>query len=174
MKQLVLLLAALHFFFATGCAREPSNYEDCILKNVRASMEKGAVNVVTQACRNKFPIQADYVEPPTDLPADAIDKLGGKFRISKSGGFGNMYNGNENWRLKEVTIAVAEPDWAKKWLAKRRSEPQAKEPLIEYYRIDLSVAPLTNRDFFISLNWDTEDEYIWFISEAKGFPIVSP
>ncbi len=173
MKQLVLLLAGIYLFFATGCTREPSNYDDCILKNVRASMEKGAVSAVTQACRSKFPQQAEYIEPLTTLPPDAIGRLGGKFDVKKTGGFGNIYNGNENWRVEEVTIAVADPDWLKKWIAKLDT-PQAEKPLLEYYRIDLSVEPLTSKDFFIRMNWDPEDKYVWFISEAKGVLIAIP
>lgn len=150
-----------------GCSREPTNYDECILKNLTASMDRAVGGAIVEACRNKYAEKATLKEPLVELPPEAAEKLTGKFGVESYGGSGNIYNGNEKWRVEEVTILVAEPGWQKKAVAHSKN-PETDEPHTERYKVKVSVPPLTSKDFTIDVNWRSEDKYEWFITDARG------
>lgn len=150
-----------------GCSREPTSYDECILKKLTASMDKAVAGAIVEACRNKYPEKAAPKEPLVKLPPEAAEKLTGKFGVQSYGGSGNIYNGNEKWRVEEVTIFIAEPGWLQKAVAHSKN-PESEEPHTERYKVKVSVPPLTSKDFSIDVNWRSEEKYEWFITDAQG------
>ena len=38
-----------------ACSSEPKTFDDCILKYMQGTNERGAVGAIYEACQNKFP-----------------------------------------------------------------------------------------------------------------------
>lgn len=149
-----------------SCSGEPDNYSDCILQNVKSGMSDYAAMLVTEACREKFP-EAEPAGPTkelVDLPFTAQTKLTGRLRHSYGSTWnGNIYNANEDWQVEELRIRIAEPGWTDNLFVEEREDLKS-----EQYLVDVSIPPLSNESFTLSINWDRNTEYEWHIVSAKG------
>jgi len=69
---------------------------------------------------------------------------------------GNIYNGNKDWTITQITVVLVpkSPDPAR----------SAKE-----YNVNLSVPPLTNSDFSVSAASGGSSELDWSITKARGY-----
>lgn len=159
--SIVLLLAV------SGCESEPVDYDECVLKKLSSSMNERVAETIVESCRNKFPEQAAPQEALVVLPNDAEEKVTGRFGINNFSGSGTIYNGNNKWRVEEVTILIAEPDWLKQTIA-RKENPEAEEPHMERYKVRVSVPPLTSKTFSLGVNWDSSEKHEWLIISTKG------
>ncbi len=57
-KMYILLVFALIPFTANAGWFGPSDYDECILKNMKGEEGKTAASLIMMSCRNKFPLQA--------------------------------------------------------------------------------------------------------------------
>lgn len=160
--------AALLVLLALGaCTAEPTTYDDCILQKVKAGMDKAVAATITGACRSKFP-ESLRSKPLTQLPPDAARKIDGRFGVSNFGGSGNIYNGNADWIVEEITILLADPIELKNKIEGKEMSQSNAARRMERYKVAVTVQPLSSHDFFISVNWPANQKHEWLIVEAKG------
>tara|TARA_B100000315_G_scaffold230165_1_gene240320 strand:- start:27 stop:221 length:195 start_codon:yes stop_codon:yes gene_type:complete len=53
-KYLVIAFLIAGVVVLSSCSKEPDNFSDCILKHVKGSQTKDAVNLIEDACEEKF------------------------------------------------------------------------------------------------------------------------
>lgn len=149
-----------------ACQCDPSSYNDCILKAVKAGMSDSAVRLVKVACRQKFPEEPTPRVPATPLPDEAKAKLKGRLGPSLGSLWrGNLYNGNTEWTVQEVELIVNDPiDEAFSLLKENRTD----DIMSSRYRVSVEVPPLTNVDFTVSVNWPQDRPFQWRLDSAKG------
>lgn len=159
---------ALLVLLALGaCTAEPTTYDDCILQKVKAGMDKTVAATIAGACRSKFP-KSSRSSSLMPLPPDAARKIDGRFGISNFGGSGNIYNGNVDWIVEEITILVADPVELKNKIEGKEILQNNAARKMEQYKVAVTVQPLSSHDFFISVNWPANHKHEWLIVEAKG------
>ncbi len=49
------LLGVIATLTLAACSSEPKTFDDCILKYMQGTNERGAVGAIYDACQNKFP-----------------------------------------------------------------------------------------------------------------------
>lgn len=87
---------------------KPNNYDDCVLHSLKEVENKLSVALVLQTCREKFP-QVKKPEPASRiLNEDEFSKL--SIRTSNMGNYlsGEIYNGNKNIVVTEITLLKQE------------------------------------------------------------------
>jgi hypothetical protein len=89
----------------------PSNYDDCVLANIKDAQTPQAVIAVKQSCKEKF-----KPKPPKEieLPSQVIQSLDGRadmnydFNSQWNGYFvGQIFNKNNEWTITSVVIRIA-------------------------------------------------------------------
>lgn len=163
MNKTKAVVIALAMCWSVACKREPSNFNDCILHSVKSGMSEQAVELVTMACREKFPEEEDYPNNAlAELPDEARKKLTGHFGPSIGSTWsGNIYNANEDWTVEEVTLLLTpHTDMFDTGMA-------VEEPP-ERYRVSVRVPPLSNSEFSLSVNLRRDQAFDWTIASAKG------
>lgn len=162
-----LKLVALALCWSIACKQEPADFNDCILQSVKPGMSERAVQLLTRACRQKFPEGESHQALP-DLPEEARVKLTGHFGPSTGSTWsGNIYNSNEDWTVEEVTLLIELPSGdGFDGQATDAAAPASTEP--ERYRVSVRVPPLSNAEFSLSVNWSSEQAYTWSIVSARG------
>ena len=138
-----------------GCERDPVDYDDCILMKMKASMSDGVANSIRAACRSRF---SDHPESE-DLHPSVVQKLTGKLGRPEIGNYwdGSIYNGNNEWTITEVTIGI---------VAQGKTENDYK-----FYKVGVSVSPLSNGTFATNIDWPPDAPYYWTIYTAKGYKV---
>lgn len=71
----VITLLGISFAAAAGWFGE-SNYDDCILENIKGAQNPEAVSAVKQDCRTKFPDRPDASAPKSDDCPSSSDENG--------------------------------------------------------------------------------------------------
>ena len=135
----------------------PSNYDECILDSMKGVVGDVAARLIRQSCAQKFPAKAKPSVPSRDLSQDKIAQITGRAALSYGDAYaGNLYNGNASVTLTQVTIAI--------------SSVISGMYVTKNYSIDVTIPPLTARDFSISIVvGDYRAEYGWSIISAKGY-----
>lgn len=132
----------------------PSNYNECILDEMKGVTSNLAAYNIERACRARFPIQKPK---DTRVPKQVLVKIDGRLGPSEylGGLSGTLYNGNENWTITQVTIyCVSNAD---------------KTP--RRYNVDTSISPLQTA----SVSVDTvagevsPKGFQWGIVGARGY-----
>ena len=153
----LLLLVALALQL-TACDRlfGPSDYDDCVLQSMRGVNSDLAARAIAKSCREKFP-----KKKPQDfeLPVSALRRLTGHGGMGYSGFSGNIYNGNSDWSVTQVTIML---------MAKGKEKDAEAFLNAKEYSVDVSVSPLTSSSFIFSADGPTSEEYSWNIVKARG------
>jgi hypothetical protein len=172
MNHLRTAAITLVLLWSVACKGEHHDFSDCILRSVKPGMSDQAVELVTMACRQKFPETEDHSKQAlTELPEAARAKLTGRFGPSfRSTWSGNIYNANEDWTVEEVTLVIRPP------LANIFGQPSGAAsaptpPFVtgpERYRIYIRVPPLSNAEFSLSVNWPSRQDFTWIIVSARG------
>lgn len=159
-KTVIMVLAIC---WLAACRREPANFNDCILHSVKSGMSERAVQLVTRACREKFPEEGDNTTRMLlEFPDDARNKLNGHFGQSVGSTWsGNIYNANEDWTVEEVTLLITP-----------QTDPLDTGMIVEEpperYKVRVRVPPLSNSTFSLSVNWRGDQAFDWTIVSAKG------
>ena len=73
---------------------------------------------------------------------------------------GNLYNGNKEWTITQITVVLAPREKSKSATEKRRPKE---------YNVDVVVPPLTNSDFSVSADSGGASEFDWSITNARGY-----
>jgi len=169
MSRLARLASAASLSCSLACSTPPTDFNDCILQNVKSGMTAGAVQLVREACTSKFPDSAPLPPSPLpieDLPIEGSFKITGKFgpdAIDSSAWSGTIYNGNHDWQIEEVALLVMEDaETAKAKLAK------GEEHDVEKYIVRVSVPPLSSSRFSMTVNWPDQRKYSWMFGLARG------
>lgn len=147
-------------FALSGCAKEPTTYEDCILQKLTKPATKSASEAIIEACRLKFPEKIVQQEKPEVLPDSDVAKLHGKFKAGTNASFGNLYNGTYNWEISEITIMIG-----------HRNET-TKQFVGDAYTVKVESPPLSSTPFSLGTNTVESKKYQWIIIGAKGNRVV--
>ena len=148
----VLLLALAGCDKITG----PHDYDDCILKSMKGVNSNLAASAIIRSCRKKFP---ERKSADVALPSSALRQLTGHAGMGDFGYFsGNIYNGNRDWTVTQVTITL---------LPKGKEKDAAAFLDAKEYNEDVTVAPLTSSSFSFAVD-GPKREYSWNIVGARG------
>jgi hypothetical protein len=155
-RHFSLVAAACVAVFGCNRPTEPRNYDECILKSMEGVSSNYAAAEIKRVCRRKFP--APEVEV-SELPAENRHALKGRAAIREDGYFGgNIYNGDSEWTITQVTIKLTpkNPDGSE----------GAKDDGARSYNVDVSIPPLSTATFSFFVG-DVK-QYAWKIASARG------
>lgn len=146
------IISAIAFSFI-GCG--PSNYDDCILQNMRGAHTKLGEAQITLACEDKFSV--DKSRKRKKLSAAELAKLTGRAALDYGDHYsGTIYNGNSNLKITKVSIQLT-------------TSMQSQSMQRVYSDDNLSIAPLQTGTFgFSIITGDKGAEYGWQIVSAEG------
>lgn len=145
----VLLLSS------AGCNQlgGPRDYDECILQSMKGVNSDTAARAIMRSCREKFP---ERKPEDSQLPPEATQKLTGHGGMGNYGDFsGNIYNGNNDWTVTQVTLMLVPKD-------------SATLPDMKAYNAEVSVSPLKSSTFSFSVDGPRQ-EYSWSIVSARGY-----
>ena len=156
-----------------ACSQKPQDYSECILEKVKPEMNERAVALVAAACREKFPDHGGKPQPSQpgiDLPSEVVAKLTGRLGPMIGGIWkGNIYNGNEQWFITEITVRISDPEYpTDTFNFPILSHKDGRQLEYQMYSVSVYAPPLSNREFILSTNWRPDEEYRWQIINAKG------
>lgn len=148
-----LRFTCLILFFAASNASAgvfgPSNYDECILDGMKGVTSDVAANSIRRACRDKYP-------SVTELPGAAVKKLDGMAGVSKGELRGNIYNGNPDWSVTQITVVLVPSAAAAKTIQARQ------------YNVNVYIKPLSNGSLYESVDGRFDDATDWNIIKARG------
>ena len=152
-KTPVPLLVAALLLTLTGCG--PRDYDDCILQAMKGVNSDMAARSIAKSCQDKFPERRPQ---DSELPPEALLQLTGHGGMGYSSFSGNIYNGNTDWTVTQVTII----------LVPKGKEKDANTILdAKKYNEDITVSPLTSSHFLFLVDGERQ-EYSWNIVKARG------
>ncbi|MGE4441914.1 MAG: hypothetical protein AB7D27_10565 [Desulfomicrobium sp.] len=152
----------------------PSNYDECILDNMKNVDSDAAARLVAQACRKKFPVNKNS-NSIQELKEDVVNKIEGKASFdSKVTAImekkewvpkdieefsGNIFNDNNDWHVTGLTIRIIDDDTEK------------------YRDYDIAVtaengannvSPLSKGKFYLTV-YGAVKNWSWNIVRARGY-----
>lgn len=134
----------------------PSNYDECVLESMKGVTSDLAARAIISSCRDKFP---EKRPSDTQVPSTVVSQLDGRAGMSYGFFEGNIYNGNKDWTITQVTIA----------LVAKAKDKSSGQPRPREYNVDVTVPPLTNGKFIFSVESDGSSELDWSIAKARGY-----
>ena len=162
MRQLYKAILVLWAFLfvpmrATAGWFGASNYDECILESMKGVTSDAAAGLIHRACLAKYPVKGPS---DSEVPANVASQLDG--RASYSYGYlkGNFYNGNGEWTITQITIAL---------MPKTKNKSPDPTRRAKEYSVNVTVPPLTNSDFIVSVDNDGSSEFDWSISKVRGY-----
>lgn len=145
---------------AYGGLLGPSNYDECITESMKGVTSDLAAKAIISSCRERFPGRGK--KPASRLlKHEELSKLDGRAGLAYSNVYeGEIYNGNSNLTISEVTLAII-------------STENGKE-VSRNYVVDLKdgsrIPPLKTGSFFIFIILgDEKADYSWSLVEAMGY-----
>ncbi|MFH1025685.1 MAG: hypothetical protein V1764_03310 [Nitrospirota bacterium] len=135
----------------------PSNYDECIVESMKGVTSDVAARAIIQSCQKKFP-----VKKPTDseLPSQALAKITGRAGLSFGSFRGSIYNGNNDYTITQITIVL---------IPKGNTHPADDFHNAKQYNVYVTVLPLTNSNFTVSVDSGDNEEFDWNITKARGY-----
>lgn len=135
-----------------------SNYDECVLESMKGVTSDVAAGAIMRSCRDKFP---EKRPSDSEVPLSVVNQLDGRAGMTNYGYFkGNLYNGNKEWTITQITVILAPKDKSKSAVEKSRPKE---------YNVNVMVPPLTNSNFSVSADSTGASEFDWSISKARGF-----
>lgn len=146
---LALGLSAIWYMFT------PHNYDDCILKNLKAGMSDAAAVSIRSACLNKF-VKTSGDETPSCkdrlLTPEERKQIKGSAHITNYGYFeANVYNGNSGFAVKDFVVLVEDVATGSKY---------------EYKTYGYKVEPLTTGEIKAKLVETPSKKFDWSVVSA--------
>jgi hypothetical protein len=154
-KSVIALIAVLALLSISGCG--PRDYDECVLKAMKGVTSDFAARAIVKSCRDKFPGRK---QQDAQLPAEALLRLAGHGQVKDGSFSGNIYNGNSDWTVTQVTIKLTPYS--------PPNDPFDALLATREYNADVNAAPLTNRRLYFSVDAPLAD-YSWSISRARGY-----
>ena len=143
---------------ASGWLGGPSDYDECILKNMKGVTSDLAARLVRRSCRAKFPRKE---RQSVELSSSVLDKIDGKAGIGQYGDFeGNIFNGNTNWTITSLTIRIVD-NTTKNYRDYKTSVTQAGY-------VSSPLPPLSKGSFKIK-PYDLPKDRSWSILNGRGY-----
>lgn len=136
---------------------DPGGYDHCFEKSTKGTTSPRAADNAARTCREKFEKMERHGAP---LPPDALDKL----IIHAGFGYGifsgNIYNGNSEYTVTQITVLLTPAG---------KTKPVEASIDGREYDIDLTVPPLTKNALSMPIPSDNTQEYSWKITKASGY-----
>ena len=115
-----------------------------------------AAKAIIRSCAEKFPVKKpSEKEVPPWVSASLDGRAGMRYGYFQ----GNIYNGNKDWTITSLTIALTPKAKSKSFVKTRPRE----------YRVDVYISPLTNGSFSFSAESEGHSDFDWTIVTARGF-----
>lgn len=136
----------------------PSNYDECILESMKGVTSDKAAILIAMSCRKKFPEESETNRDVRALSNEELSRLTGRAAGPTVGNYfsGNLYNGNANITVSEITIWV--------------TTTIDGEEVSRAYSTSVNIKPHSTEDFgFNIVVGDTDAMYKWGISGGKGY-----
>jgi hypothetical protein len=151
-----------------------SNYDECILDNIKSVKSDHAVKLVVAACRSKFPvnINSNYVK---ELTNSVVAKIEGKSNIlnesiakyenkewkpkSIENISGDIFNSNNDWYIKSIVVRIRDEDTNKY----RDYDVAVKDKNGNSEISPLSSGEFTFEAYSVNKNWS------WDIVGGRGY-----
>lgn len=84
----------------------PSDYDECILESMKGVKSDLAARSIIRSCRKKFSDIPKEESKSRVLSSKEMSQLTGRARIEMTYFSGNIYNGNTNITISEITIQI--------------------------------------------------------------------
>jgi hypothetical protein len=139
----------------------PSNYDECITESMKGVTSDLAARAIIGSCRDRFPEKEKRKPASRPLTHEELSKLDGRAGLAYSNVYkGEIYNGNSNLSISEVTVAITTTENGKE--------------VSRNYIVNLEggsrIPPLKTGSFFIFIILgDEKSDRSWGIVEAKGY-----
>lgn len=158
-KNVVLALGASLFFplAATAGWFGATNYDECILESMKGVTSNTAAAAINRSCRAKYPVKE---RSDSEVPANVVSQLDGRAGYSFGYFKGAIYNGNKDWTITQLTIALTPK-------SKDKSPDQTRRA--KEYNVNVTIPPLMNVEFIESVASDDSNGFDWHISSARGY-----
>ena len=141
----------------------PKNYSDCILEKVKDASNTAAVAVVSQACRQLFPIKR------VNLPTSAVKNLSfSDAKFSNRGLEITINNNNHEWTVTGFELAFIETAGKAGTVIAQLTVPiEGTEALM--YGIEETINPYEKYHVTLGGSLDPNKAYKLFITDIKGY-----
>jgi len=142
----------------SGWFGSPSDYDECILKNMKGVTSDLAAKLVRRSCIEKFPKKERHT---IELSDQILKKIDGKAGIRQYGDFeGQIFNGNENWTITSLTIRIVDNT--------TRNHRDYKTAVTQAGYVSSPLPPLSKGSFKIK-PYDIPEDRSWFILNGRGY-----
>lgn len=147
----------------------PKDFDDCILRSMKGVTSDMAAKAIYKSCRDKFP---EKIPDSVKLTEDQIKKITGHISGDSNYLSGNIYNGNDNIKLTQLSIKIV-PDYdnAIKRIKKMSSAEKDKyKETLQIYNDNVDIDPLTSSNISLVVN-KFDKTTVGFVVGAKGIVI---
>jgi hypothetical protein len=146
---------------AYGGLLGPSNYDECITESMKGVTSDLAARAIIGSCRERFPDKGKKNPASRPLKGEELSKLAGRAGLAYSNVYeGEIYNGNSNLTISEVTVAIISTENGK----------EVSRNYVVNLQYGSRIPPLTTGSFFIFIILgDEKSDYSWGLVEAKGY-----
>lgn len=135
----------------------PKNFDDCILQNMKGVTSDDAADMIYESCLEKF---SQKQPAEVEIPPWAINKLDAIAGETNYGYFkGDMHNGNSEWIITKVTIAL---------VMTPPNKTSKEKPITREYEANVYIPPLTTREFSFNIGHKKSPSYGWILLKASG------
>ena len=156
-RQILLAFALIIVVSAYLFFRE-STFQECVLNHVKDASNDSAA-LVYRMCKEKYPDKPknhNNFELSQNQLAELTGRAGQKYEGSSLYSV-NLYNGNQDLTVSEITISVTTKS--------KKSESESRE-----YKKSVSIAPKSAGDFsFEFIVGEQGSSYSWHIVSARGY-----
>ncbi|MDD4154576.1 MAG: hypothetical protein PHT30_04110 [Bacilli bacterium] len=137
----------------------PSNYDECILESMKGVTSDKAAILIESICRKKFLEKPEKDHESRDLSYKELSNLTGRAGYDPANVnlfLGNIYNGNSNVTVSEITLGVTTTMDGKK--------------VTRMYTHKVIIEPQTTAHFgFPIIVGDNGADYSWNVASSKGY-----
>jgi hypothetical protein len=163
-----ILLMVLVLLINAGPAQAicigPSNYSDCILSSMKNVTSDVAARAIELSCRKKF---SDQTVRDAEIPRTALSRISGSSSFNEGHGYsstfsGNLYNGNSEWIISQVTLELT-------FISKDKTASIPAQTLA--LNINNTIQPLEHISFCLTLKANELKFDSWSVVSARGSKI---
>jgi hypothetical protein len=157
----------------------PSNYEECILKNMKGVASDKAVLEIRRACRAKFPKKAIKKPKLRDVPKEVLEDITGDAWFEDKAHtdaprsfnfFARLRNNNAKWTITEVKIRIFDKATKKyEYILSHKSSDGIRWVVIAGTKEWEELLPPLGAEVFPFFVKKVPAKWEWDIVGAKGY-----
>jgi hypothetical protein len=134
-----------------------TNYDECVTESMRGVTSDLAAKAIILSCRERFPARGKKKPASRPLSYEELTRLSGRAGLEFADYYtGNIYNGNPNLTVSEITLSIT-------------TREEGKEVTREYMH-SFDIPPLKTDSFtFQIIIGDKDSPNSWGIVAAKGY-----